>query len=88
MSITTHHTYDGLAAAAQLPCPTCWIGTPDHATAAVSRFAGEYGYDVAPAMCPTCQVESVEWGLVTQMDLVLADLLGWTRLERAIGEVA
>lgn len=72
------------ARVAEIPCPSCWIGPSDEATAAVSRFAGEYGYDVTPACCPTCGVESVEWGLVVEMDAVLAGLLRWTRLEEAV----
>lgn len=84
--ITTAHHFrdDAFASALSIPCPTCWIGPADEATAAVDRFSGEYGYDVSPATCPTCLVTSVEWGLVAAMDAVLAQLLGVTRLEAAV----
>ncbi len=84
MITTAHHFRDDASATLAIPCPTCWIGPADRATAAVARFSGEYGYDVAPATCPTCLVTSVEWGLVAAMDAVLAELLGLTRLEAAV----
>lgn len=84
--LTTAHTHcdEATSAALALPCPTCWIGPADVATAAVGRFAGEYGYDVPPATCPTCGVTSLEWGLVAAMDAVLAGLLGLARVEAEV----
>lgn len=88
MITTAHHFRDDASAASLgIPCPTCWIGPADQATAAVARFGGEYGYDAAPATCPTCLVTSMEWGLVTAMDAVLAELLGLARLDAEVRKV-
>ncbi len=85
MITTQHNQYDEpIVAFGAVPCPTCWIGPADHASAAVGRFTGEYGYDVAPANCPTCQVASTEWGLVEAMKRTLAELLGMARVEEAV----
>lgn len=84
MLTATHNSRHEREAGTLLPCPTCWIGTADQASAAVARFGGEDGYDVAPATCPTCLVASVEWGLVVATDALVNGLLGMARLEATV----
>lgn len=76
---------------AAMPCPTCLVGDdveePVHPPRCDHLDAGATpdSVGVPPALCPTCGVTSLEWGLAVAMDQELADVLGLDRLARALG---
>ncbi|MBK7720760.1 MAG: hypothetical protein IPI32_00675 [Austwickia sp.] len=78
--LTTHDVMD---------CPTCWVGLSAERTglfAAPDRdaYRGMHTHGVQPATCPTCSVTSVEWALALEIDALVTELVGASRLSAAI----
>lgn len=89
MNATTQHTgnahqHGGNTTACALSahlgtCPTC-VGGP-------VQIVDEYDASVAPALCPTCGQTSVEYGMILEMDAILARLNGLDALDRALERI-
>lgn len=61
-------------------CPTCATGPV--------AIDDEYTASVAPARCPTCGQTSVEYGMIAEMDAILATMHGFDALTAAVAESA
>lgn len=57
-------------------CPTCFANP--------MQVVDEYTDSVVPAICPTCGHASVEYGMVIEMDAILARLNGLDALAAAV----
>ncbi len=88
MNATTHtpnsNTAQAMGIAAGMHTLAGHLGTCPTCLASPATVVDEYTASVAEATCPTCGHTSVEYGMVVEMDAILARLNGLDALAAAL----